>query len=116
MQNAGLSMTKAQYFEMCEMLGSEPLDEEVPVDFEDLPQEVQECFQIYYNLLDNWDYMGGNYIGKELGSIFQLFDVIYEIPKEDVKWHYEMLLYIDDLRRKDIQSKKAKNQESQKPA
>ena len=35
-------MTKEQYFEMCEMMGSEPVEDEIPVEFDDLYSEVGE--------------------------------------------------------------------------
>ena len=30
-------MTKEAYFEMCEMLGSEPLESEIPLELDDFP-------------------------------------------------------------------------------
>ena len=57
-------MTRDTYFEMCEALGTEPVEEEIPVEFEDFCLDVQEALSIYQKLRDEWDYMGGNYIGK----------------------------------------------------
>jgi hypothetical protein len=105
--NTGLGMTQQQYFEMCEMMGSEPVEEEIPVEYEDLPLEVQEALQLYNTLQDSWDYMGGNYIGKNLsyfGSVLQM----YQIPQEDQSRLYELIVYIDQLRAKQIQDKKPK--------
>jgi hypothetical protein len=101
-------MTKQQYFEMCEELGSEPVEEEIPVEYDDLPLEVQEALQLYNTLQDSWDYMGGNYIGKNLsyfGSILQM----YQVPLEDQSKLYELIVYIDQIRAKQIQDKKPKN-------
>ena len=100
-------MTKQQYFEMCEQLGSEPLEEEIPVEYEDLPLEVQEALQLYNTLQDSWDYMGGNYIGKDLSYFGTIFD-LYEVPREDRRNLYELVIYIDQLRAKQIQDKKPK--------
>lgn len=100
-------MTKQQYFEMCEMMGSEPLESQIPVEYEDLPLEVQEALQLYNTLQDSWDYMGGNYIGKNLsyfGSILQM----YQIPLADQSRLYELIVYIDQLRAKQIQDQKPK--------
>ena len=100
-------MTKTQYFEMCEELGSEPVEEEIPVEYDDLPLEVQEALQLYNTLQDSWDYMGGNYIGKNLsyfGSILQM----YQVPLEDQSRLYELIVYIDQIRAKQIQDKKPK--------
>ena len=43
-------MTKEQYFEMCEMLGSQPVDSEIPVELDDFPVEVQQAFLVYKQL------------------------------------------------------------------
>ena len=59
-------MTKDTYFEMCEALGSEPVESEIPVEFDDFPFEVQQAFNAYRMLRDEWDFMNGNYLGKSL--------------------------------------------------
>lgn len=107
LQNSAVSMTKAQYFEMCEQLGTEPIESEIPIEHEDLPQEVQEALQIYNTLQDSWDYMGGNYIGKNFSYIDSVFD-IYSVAKEDRKTLYELLIQIDRIRAQEIQNKKPK--------
>ena len=48
-------MTKEQYFEMCDMLGTEPDESEMPIEQEDFPYELQQAFQIYYLLRDVWE-------------------------------------------------------------
>ena len=100
-------MSRDQYFEMCEMLGTEPEDSEIPVELDDMPLEVQEALQIYNNLQDNWDYMGGNYIGKNITGLRDILD-LYEIPREDHKTTYELILIIDIIRAKQIQDSKPK--------
>lgn len=111
-QNNSMSMTKEQYFEMCEALGSEPLDEEIPVEFDDLPLEVQEAMRIYNNLQDSWDYMGGNYIGKNLNNFKDVLE-LYEVDKRDQREMYELILLLDRIRSKIIEERKPKEQ---KPA
>lgn len=106
-------MTKEQYFEMCEMLGNEPLESEIPVDYEDLPLEVQESLQIYNYLQDNWDYMGGNYIGKNLVGFKDVLD-IFEVDHQDRKQVFELVVHIDRIRSKQINEAKA--QKTQKPS
>jgi hypothetical protein len=100
-------MTKDQYFEMCEMLGSEPLDSEIPIEHDDLPVEVQEALRIYSSLQDCWDYMGGNYIGKNLVAFKDLLD-IYEVPQEDRRVVYEIVLHVDRIRTKIFAEQKPK--------
>lgn len=101
-------MTKASYLEMCELMGSEPKDSETPVEFNDLVTEVQEAIVLYNNLQDQWDYMGGNYIGKDFSYINTVFD-IYNIEPELKKHMFELLNQIDRIRSKQIQDSKPKN-------
>ena len=69
-------MTKEQYFEMCEMLGSEPIEEQIPVELADLPLEVQEAYRVYVLLNDNWDSFGGNYLGKNMSGLLDIMNIL----------------------------------------
>ena len=100
-------MTKDTYFEMCEALGSEPLENEIPVEYDDFPVEVQEAIRIYNNLQDNWDYMGGNYIGKNLNGFKDILS-IFEVDPQDYRAVYELIMRIDRIRAKSIQDSKPK--------
>lgn len=100
-------MTKDTYFEMCEALGSEPLEHEIPVEYDDFPVEVQEAIRIYNNLQDNWDYMGGNYIGKNLTGFKDILN-IFEVDPQDYRAVYELIMRIDRIRAKTIQDSKPK--------
>ena len=100
-------MTKDRYFDMCESLGSEPLDSEIPIEYDDFPLEVQEAIRIYNNLQDNWDYMGGNYIGKNLNGFKDILS-IFEVDPEDHRAVYELIMRIDRIRSKSIQDSKPK--------
>ena len=100
-------MTKDRYFEMCADLGSEPIDEEIPIEFEDLVVEAQQAMQIYNNLQDSWDYMNGNYIGKNLIGFKDILE-IFDVPREDYRVMYELVMYIDSIRAKAIRDSKAK--------
>lgn len=97
-------MTKDQYFELCETLGSEPLDEEIPIELDDLPEIVQLTFSIYETLQDEWEYMGGNYVGKKLQNLVMLFD-LYEIPREEHLLVYKFISIIDSVRKEIMKSK-----------
>jgi hypothetical protein len=103
-------MTKHQYFEMCDALGSEPVDEEIPVDLSDFPAEVQEMFNIYYFLPDLWDGMSGTYQGKNTSIIFDLFD-LYKVDKEDRLVYLMLISGIDNIRKKLINEKVKKQNE-----
>jgi hypothetical protein len=97
-------MTKAQYFEMCSVLNSEPLEEEIPVEYEDLLTDVQDAMNIYSKLRDEWDGMNGVYLGKNFTGIIDVFN-LYEIPKEDQRLMFDILHTIDDCRGKIVNAK-----------
>ena len=100
-------MTRDQYFEMCEVMGYQPVDDQIPVEFEDLCLEAQQALQIYNNLQDNWDYMGGNYIGKNMVGLKDIME-LFEIEKADHRYIFELILVIDGIRAKRIQDQKPK--------
>ena len=107
MENSIVGMTKDRYFEMCNDLGSAPVEEEIPVEFEDLVVEAQQALQIYNNLQDSWDYMNGNYIGKILIGFKDILE-IFDIPKEDHRVMDELIKHIDSVRAQSIRDSKPK--------
>ena len=99
-------MTKCAYFEMCEALGTEPLDSEIPVEFEDLLLDVQEALVIYSMLQDSWDHMNGNYTGKNYSG---LFDILTLQDVSDKKTIFKIIGIADVYRGKAIAARKPKN-------
>ena len=108
MQNAAVNMTKESYFEMCEMLGTEPKDEDIPVELEDFPLEVQQALNVYRMLRDEWDAMSGVYLGKSLIGITEIMDAT-EIDLADRKLTITLIRMIDSVRQEQINTKKANN-------
>ena len=51
----GGGMSADQYFEMCEQMGWEPKDEEIPRDPGELPYNVQSALLLYNALPDIWE-------------------------------------------------------------
>jgi hypothetical protein len=111
MQNGTVAMTKEQYFDMCDQLGAEPVESEIPVEFDDFPIEVQLALSIYRMLRDEWEYINGNYLGKNLNGIFELFEV-YEIDRKDKKFYLELIHSIDSIRIDEMRNSKP----TEKPA
>ena len=105
-------MTKEMYFEMCDQLGTDPIEEEIPVELNDFPELVQTCFIMYNYLTDNWDSMGGNYLGKDYSIVFNLFDV-YNVDITDRLLSLEFLQRMDSIR-SNIVSEKIKQRTPQK--
>lgn len=71
-------MNKEQYFDMCDALGAEPIESEIPVELEDLPYEAQLAWEMYHMLPSNYDSYSGKFLGKHLeyaSSFFELLDV-----------------------------------------
>jgi len=101
-------MTKDQYFEICEALGSEPIEEEIPIEFDDLPTDVQEAMNIYSKLRDEWDTMNGVYQGKSYAGILDIFEIL-EVSKEDRKITFDLIGLIDRYRKKVLDSKQKQN-------
>lgn len=89
-------MTKDQYLEMCEFLGNEPKEEEIPIALEDLPIEIEQAYTIYRALPAEHDPMTNKFIGKPVEKSLNLID-LYEFsePKEI----FRLLLIIDSLER-----------------
>ena len=102
-----LGMTKETYFEMCEALGSEPIDSEVPVTYDDLLLDVQEALDIYSKLKDEWDTMNGNYMGKSYAGLKDIFDIL-DVPTEDRKTMFTLIGMIDKHRAASISEAKPK--------
>lgn len=98
-------MTKTAYFEMCEMLGAEPIESEIPTEYDDLLIDVQAALDIYHKLKDEWDVMNGNYLGKSYAGISDIFDIL-EVPKEDRKTLFNLIGLIDKHRSEAIAANK----------
>lgn len=98
-------MTKEQYFEMCEMLGNDPIDSEIPVEFEDFPIEMQQAFNVYRMLRDEWDAMSGSYLGKSLIGIKDVLEAT-EVEPSEHKFVIMLIRMIDTVRSEEINNKK----------
>ena len=98
-------MTKDQYYEMCDMLGTEPNPEEIPVEFDDLPVLVQQALEIYQYLPDRWEGMSGTFMGKDYSVVFELFTT-YEIESNiEKRLFLRIMNVVDAIRSKIIQAK-----------
>ena len=98
-------MTRELYLDMCFQLGSEPIDEEIPVDISDLPDEVQEAWTIYCYLADKYDSFSGHYFGKSLENIANLFELFVI---EDRVTCLKIVTLFDRSETEQINSKKKK--------
>lgn len=85
-------MTKEAYFEMCEVLETEPVPEEIPIEFSDLHSEVQEAYLIFNMLQDTYNAMSGTYTGKSYSGIVDIM-TLYEV--DDPKHTFSLIKTID---------------------
>lgn len=104
-------MSKEVYFEMCEALGNQPVEADIPVEFDDFPLEVQQALIAYRMLRDEWDSMNGIYLGKSLIGINEVLEAT-EIDPEDRKFITTLVRTIDGVRIEEINNK----QKTEKPA
>lgn len=104
MQDSAVGMTPESYYEMCEALGTEPVESEIPIELHSLPDIVQRCFALYRILPDIWDTMGGNYLGKDYSIVFNLFEV-YLVEEPERLIALEILQKIDSERSRAISEK-----------
>lgn len=107
--NASLGVSREDYIEMCEALGSEPDEEEAPVPFEDLLYESQMAIILYNYFPDIWT--GGmqpHYIGKNLTNLEYIFN-IHNIPEGSRIYILEFMLLIDKENASNINQKMSRN-------
>lgn len=76
MQNIDAGMNKQMYYEMCEQLGTNPEDGDVPVDYNDLLKQSQQAISLFEYCTDRWDTMNGSYLGKDLANIEYLLKLL----------------------------------------
>jgi hypothetical protein len=95
---------------MCEVTGEPVIEENIPVELEDLPLVVQVAFNVYSQLQDNWDMVGGNYLGKVKHNFTETLNLL-GIDSSDYK---EMFTYINLIDR--IRSELIKLEQQQKEA
>lgn len=101
-------MSKESYFELCEALGTEPVEEEIPVEIEDFPLEVQEAINIYFKLRDEWDGMNGVYMGKSYAGLQDILDIL-EVQQGDRKTILDWISALDNARSRVLQAQKPKS-------
>lgn len=87
MKNIELGMTKDTYYDMCISMNTEPVEKEIPPDFEDLTIQSQEAFLVFNYLPDKWDNFSGRYLGKDMSNLF----IIYKLL--DINEDYKLLIF-----------------------
>lgn len=90
-------------------MGTEPLEEEIPADEEDLADESRLALQIFRYLPDTWSSMSGHYLGKELTSLNVIFS-IFDIKDKHLKRFILLVVKLLDMEVSEIVSSRIKNE------
>ena len=90
-KNIEAKMTRERYLMVCEQLGKEPNEAEMPPDISDFPNVVQEAFHVF-NMLGDRVYPDVGYIGKDYTNL-PIYLKLYEI--EDIEFFLELLAWLD---------------------
>jgi len=106
-------MTKERYYEVCEALGSEPIEEEIPIELEDLPLDVMVAYGVYDRLRDVYDNFNGNYLGKDTTNIFTICKLL-DIPEEEYKDIWDIISLLDKHRGSVLQQELSKQRAASK--
>ena len=67
-QNSDTGMTRDKYLDMMEQLGKEPVESEIPPDFDDLPELVVQAVSTFNMLVDR-AYPEIGYLGKDYTNL-----------------------------------------------
>lgn len=85
-------MTKEAYLAMCEQLGSDPIPEEIPVEYSDLPFEIQQAYDLFRYLPDKIDSFAGVYQGKDMAGVGDIMDIIGVVDKYHTLFFLKILI------------------------
>ena len=91
LNNTDTGMTRERYLEMCEQIGNEPIQEEIPPDIEDFPSIVNEAVNTF-NMLGDRIYPEIGYVGKDYTNLNHYID-LYGI--EDKEYFLHLLSWLD---------------------
>ena len=96
-------MTRETYLDMCEQLGSQPQEKEIPVMLEDMPIDVELAYNVYNLLPDKIDSFNGVYYGKELDKAPLMLEFLEIQSKKDI---FKLIIIIDSLEKEEINRRK----------
>ena len=107
-------MSKDAYLLMCEELGNEPIESEIPIEFSDFPYMVQLAIIIFNTLPDRWEGFSGTYMGKDY-SILEFIMGLYDV--DDKQLLFKLINNINSIvleQRTEEQKRKQKSKTSKK--
>jgi hypothetical protein len=108
----GGGMNTEQYLQMCEQMGWEPKEEEMPIDPGSLSEDCQYVLLIINALPDIWEGMSGSWLGKDYSGLEAIMN-IYEIDNRRAVFE---LLQIGEQQLSTFYKQKQKENSSKKGA
>jgi len=103
-------MTRDRYFTMCEQMGKEPDEDEIPPDMDDFPYIVAEALTTFSSLGDRV-YPDIGYMGKDFTNLSYYID-IYGV--EDKELFLEILTFLESRAIKQSQDQLKREREKLK--
>ena len=113
MQNRNEGIDVEQYLDICEMTGSEPKQEDMPVEFSDFHPEVQQAVMLYNLLPSRIAEFSGTYLGKDFGNLSFFFDM-YDIERGWQDFYFKVILMLDNIQSEIIDKKRKAKEASRK--
>jgi len=98
-------MTREAYLDMCAQLNSEPIEEEIPVELADMPEEVLDAYHVYNVLPEKFDSFNGNYYGRSIELAPALIKFMDLSPEREI---FKLVLIINYLEKEAINSNRKK--------
>ena len=109
-KNSESKMTRERYFKMCEQLGQEPNEDEIPPDWEDFPEIVVFAMNTFHSLgdfiLPDIGYLGKDY--TNLPYYIQIYDI------QDIELFLEILTTLESRAVKQSQESMKREREKLK--
>lgn len=90
-KNLDSGFTRDKYLELCEQMGNEPIEEEIPPDWEDFPDIVVYAINTF-NMMGDRVYPDVGYTGKDYTNLPHYLD-LYEI--QDTEYFLQLLSWLD---------------------
>ncbi len=97
-----------QYLQMCEQMGWEPNEDEMPKDTSHLYYNVQSTLILYNALPDSWEGMSGTWMGKDYSGLMDIMDIYSMDNRKEVF----TLLKVAEAEASKFYAEKQKQQES----
>lgn len=87
-------------------MGTDPVEEDMPIDYDDLPDEVQNALMLHSFLPSRIAEFSGTYLGKDYGNLSFLFNMHEVTEKSWQLFYFRVMLMTDTIQMKIIEKKR----------